>query len=739
MNMSDMTKKLYPVTGMHCAACAGNVEKIVRKQEGVENASVNLAAATLAVTYNPDIVSPQQLKEAVMKIGFDLIIDEDNSVQEQEEAEQSYYGQLKRKTIVAWIFALPVAVLGMFLMNVPGVNWWMLLLSLPVILYSGRSFYMNAWKQTLQRTSNMDTLVALSTSIAFLFSLFNTFYPEFWYSRGLEPHVYYEAATVIIAFVLVGKLMEEKAKGKTSTAIRKLMGLQPRTARVVKDGREEDILIAELQVGDKVSVRPGEQIPVDGVIVGGNTFIDESMISGEPIPVEKKQGDKVLAGTINQNGAFTMTAQKVGKNTVLAQIIRMVQEAQGSKAPVQRIVDKVTAVFVPVVLAVAVFTFLVWIVAGGADDFSYAMLSAVSVLAIACPCALGLATPTALMVGIGRGAESHILIKDAVALEQMRKVDTVVLDKTGTVTEGRPVVTGWLHDAGWQNEHKGILYAAELKSEHPLALAIVEALKKEGEKPALIDSFESRTGRGIVVTRGNKTFWAGSHRLLKDFGAGISDLLKGMVEDYEKSGKSLVYFGEGNTLLAVIAISDKIKDTSRQAVKQLKESGKYIVLLTGDGHLTAQNVAGEIDANRFISDALPVDKENVIKELQAEGRVVAMVGDGINDSQALARADVSIAMGKGTDIAMDVAMVTLMTSDLLLLPKAFKLSHKTVRLIHQNLFWAFIYNLIGIPVAAGILFPLYGILLNPMIASAAMACSSVSVVLNSLSLNWRKL
>ncbi len=686
MNMSDMTKKLYPVTGMHCAACAGNVEKIVRKQEGVENASVNLAAATLAVTYNPDIVSPQQLKEAVMKIGFDLIIDEDNSVQEQEEAEQSYYGQLKRKTIVAWIFALPVAVLGMFLMNVPGVNWWMLLLSLPVILYSGRSFYMNAWKQTLQRTSNMDTLVALSTSIAFLFSLFNTFYPEFWYSRGLEPHVYYEAATVIIAFVLVGKLMEEKAKGKTSTAIRKLMGLQPRTARVVKDGREEDILIAELQVGDKVSVRP-----------------------------------------------------KVGKNTVLAQIIRMVQEAQGSKAPVQRIVDKVTAVFVPVVLAVAVFTFLVWIVAGGADDFSYAMLSAVSVLVIACPCALGLATPTALMVGIGRGAESHILIKDAVALEQMRKVDTVVLDKTGTVTEGRPVVTGWLHDAGWQNEHKGILYAAELKSEHPLALAIVEALKKEGEKPALIDSFESRTGRGIVVTRGNKTFWAGSHRLLKDFGAGISDLLKGMVEDYEKSGKSLVYFGEGNTLLAVIAISDKIKDTSRQAVKQLKESGKYIVLLTGDGHLTAQNVAGEIDANRFISDALPVDKENVIKELQAEGRVVAMVGDGINDSQALARADVSIAMGKGTDIAMDVAMVTLMTSDLLLLPKAFKLSHKTVRLIHQNLFWAFIYNLIGIPVAAGILFPLYGILLNPMIASAAMACSSVSVVLNSLSLNWRKL
>ena len=585
----------------------------------------------------------------------------------------------------------------------------------------------------------MDTLVALSTSIAFLFSLFNTLYPRFWYEQGLEPHVYYEAATVIIAFVLVGKLMEEKAKGKTSMAIRKLMGLQPKTARILRDGKEEDILISELKKGDKVSVRPGERVPVDGLIVEGDTFIDESMISGEPIPVGKKLNDKVLAGTINQNGAFVMSAEKVGRETVLAQIIRMVQEAQGSKAPVQRIVDKVTAVFVPTVLAIAILTFIVWMIVGGVDDFSYAMLSAVSVLVIACPCALGLATPTALMVGIGKGAEAHILIKDAVALEQMRKVDTVVLDKTGTVTEGRPTVTGWLHDAGWVNEHKGILYAAELKSEHPLALAIVEELKKDGNKPAIIDSFESRTGRGIVVTRGGKTYWAGSHRLLNDFGAKVSDLLKSMVEEYERSGKSLVYFGEESMLLAVIVISDKVKPTSIQAVKQMQAEGKYVVLLTGDGHLTAQNVAGEINANRFIAEALPDDKENVIKELQREGRVVAMVGDGINDSQALARADVSIAMGKGTDIAMDVAMVTLMTSDLLLLPKAFKLSRKTVRLIHQNLFWAFIYNLIGIPIAAGILFPMYGILLNPMIASAAMACSSVSVVLNSLSLNWRKL
>ena len=680
--MSKITKKVYPVMGMHCAACANNVEKIVKKQEGVEDASVNLAAAVLTVDFNSDVVSPEQLKDAVMKIGFDLIIDEDNSMEEQEEAEHSYYEQLQRKTVVAWIFALPVAFMGMFFMDFPGINWWMLVLSLPVLFYSGHAFYVNAWKQAKHFTSNMDTLVALSTSIAFLFSLFNTLYPRFWYEQGLEPHVYYEAATVIIAFVLVGKLMEEKAKGKTSMAIRKLMGLQPKTARILRDGKEEDILISELKKGDKVSVRPGERVPVDGLIVEGDTFIDESMISGEPIPVEKKLNDKVLAGTINQNGAFVMSAEKVGRETVLAQIIRMVQEAQGSKAPVQRIVDKVTAVFVPTVLAIAILTFIVWMIVGGVDDFSYAMLSAVSVLVIACPCALGLATPTALMVGIGKGAEAHILIKDAVALEQMRKVDTVVLDKTGTVTEGRPTVTGWLHDAGWVNEHKGILYAAELKSEHPLALAIVEELKKDGNKPAIIDSFESRTGRGIVVTRGGKTYWAGSHRLLNDFGAKVSDLLKSMVEEYERSGKSLVYFGEESTLLAVIVISDKVKPTSIQAVKQMQAEGKYVVLLTGDGHLTAQNVAGEINANRFIAEALPDDKENVIKELQREGRVVAMVGDGINDSQALARADVSIAMGKGTDIAMDVAMVTLMTSDLLLLPKAFKLSRKKIGRAH---------------------------------------------------------
>lgn len=737
--MGKIVKNIYPVLGMHCAGCASNVEKTVNGVLGIIVGSVNLASNSLSVEYDAERVTPEELREAVKKAGYDLIIEEDNAVECQEKKQQERYRQLKLKTIGAWVLSLPVAVLGMFFMDLPFANIWMLILTLPVILYFGNSFYINAWKQLKIGRSNMDTLVALSTSIAFLFSLFNTFFPDFWYNRDMEPHVYYEAATVIIAFVLLGKLLEEKAKGNTSSAIRKLMGLQPKTARLIKNGKEEDVLIALLRVGDKISVRPGEKIPVDGVVTEGNSFVDESMITGEPIPVGKKVGAQVLTGTINQKGSFILQVKKTGKETVLAQIIRMVQEAQGTKAPVQRIVDKVTAVFVPAVLIIAVVTFAVWILLGGMDYFSYAVLSAVSVLVIACPCALGLATPTALMVGIGKGANNHILIKDAVALEQMRKVDTIVFDKTGTLTEGHPTAFGWLWAKAEYSEYKPILYAAEQKSEHPLAEAIVEALKSENIVPASISSFESITGKGVKVEVGHEIFWAGSQKLLVTFGATISDVLKDMLDQYQKAGKSIVYFGKEDQLLAIIAISDQLKPTSAKAIKQLKSRGMYVCLLTGDGHLTAASVAGELSIDRFVSDALPNDKENFIKELQEQGRVVAMVGDGINDSQALARADVSIAMGKGTDIAMDVAMITLMTSDLLMLPKAFTLSHQTVRLIHQNLFWAFIYNLIGIPIAAGILFPINGLLLNPMLASAAMAFSSVSVVLNSLSLNWKKL
>lgn len=737
--MSKIEKKIYPVLGMHCAGCANNVEHTVKALDGVVNEAVNLAANSLSVEFDAEKITPAQIQEAVKRAGYDLIVEEDNALERQEEEQHERFRRLRMKTIGAWIFTIPVAVLGMFFMHMPYVNYIMLVLTLPVLLYFGNSFYINAWKQAKRGRSNMDTLVALSTSIAFLFSLFNTFFPNFWYYRGLEPHVYYEAATVIIAFVLLGKLMEEKAKGNTSSAIRKLMGLQPKTARLVKDGKEEDVLISLLQVGDKISVRPGEKIPVDGIVVDGSSFVDESMITGEPIPVEKRIGEHVLAGTINQKGSFTLRVDKTGQETVLAHIIRMVQEAQGSKAPVQRIVDRVTSIFVPLVLGIAMLTFIAWILIGGMDYFSYAVLSAVSVLVIACPCALGLATPTALMVGIGKGASNHILIKDAVALEQMCKVNAVVFDKTGTLTEGHPTVSGWLWAKAEDRDYKSVLLAAEQKSEHPLAEAIVNALQAEKVTPAAVSSFESITGKGIKVEIDHRIYWAGSGKLLITFNAEMTDVLADMVSQYEKEGKSIVYFGRENELLAVIAISDKLKPSSVPAIKQLKANGIYVCMLTGDGHLAAQAVAGELDMDRFVADALPQDKENIIKELQTEGKVVAMVGDGINDSQALARANVSVAMGRGTDIAMDVAMVTLMTSDLLMLPKAFKLSRQTVHLIHQNLFWAFIYNLIGIPIAAGILFPVNGLLLNPMLASAAMAFSSVSVVLNSLSLNWRKL
>ena len=738
--MGTVTKKVFPVLNMHCAGCANNVEKIVRKLPGIVDATVNFATNTLSVSYEADKLTPGEIRAAVLSGGYDLIVEEENLREErQEEAQQQHYRKLKRQVIGAWIFAVPMLLLSMVFMHVPYSNEIQLLLTLPVLILFGGSFFTGAWKQAKMGRSNMDTLVALSTSIAFLFSVFNTFFPEFWYSRGVEPHVYYEASVVIIAFVLTGKLLEERAKGNTSAAIKKLMGLQPKVARILRNGIEEEVLIDQLQVGDLVVVRPGEQIPVDGIVSEGDSFVDESMISGEPIPVEKKKGDRVLAGTINQRGSFIINASQVGSETVLARIIRMVQEAQGSKAPVQRIVDRVTGIFVPVVLGIAVLTFILWIVIGGMDYFSYAMLSAVSVLVIACPCALGLATPTALMVGIGKAASQHILIKDAVALEQMRKVNVVVLDKTGTLTEGHPTVSGWLWAVTQEDYFKGVLLAAEQKSEHPLAGAIVASLQGEEKVvPAHLDSFESITGKGVRVIYKGDLFWVGSHKLLKDFNASLPDVMADMMVQYESEGNGIIYFGRENQILAIIAVSDPVKPTSAEAVKALRQQGIDICMLTGDGQRTALAVAGKLGIDRFVADALPDDKQEFIRELQLQGKTVAMVGDGINDSQALALADVSIAMGKGTDIAMDVAMVTLMTSDLLLLPKAFNLSRQTVKLIHQNLFWAFIYNLIGIPIAAGILYPLYGILLNPMLASAAMAFSSVSVVLNSLSLGRRK-
>lgn len=736
--MRETETKVLPVLEMSCAVCAGNVESTVQALSGVEKASVNFAAGTLTVTYNPSVITLEVMQAAVQAAGYDLIVEAEDPVAMQEEKARMHYKILRRNTIGAWTLSIPLALLGMVFMHVPFGNWIMMVLALAIMIFFGRSFYVNGVRHALKGKANMDTLVALSTSIAFLFSLFNTLCPGFWLGKGLEPHVYYEASGVIIAFVLLGKLMEERAKNSTSSAIKGLMGLQPKTARLVTDGREEEVPISNLQVGNVVSVRPGEKIPVDGTLLQGSSSVDESMLSGEPIPVEKNAGDRVLAGTINQKGAFTMEATSVGGTTVLAQIVQMVQSAQGSKAPVQRIVDKISGIFVPVVVLLSFLTFVCWLVIGGESYFSYALLSAVSVLVIACPCALGLATPTALMVGMGKGAEQHILIKDAFALENLCKVDTVVLDKTGTLTEGVPVVTDsyWISDDNIR--YLDVLYTAEQKSEHPLASAILCWLEESGAKVCEAENFESLTGRGVRIQVEGVTYWVGSQGLLDIFQAGIPEKVRKQIGQWQEDGQSVVFYGQETRLLAVLAISDRIKPTSAEAVKELKKQGIEVHLLTGDGVRTAERVAATLDIGYYKAEVMPNDKEEYIISLQQQGKKVAMVGDGINDSQALARADVSIAMGKGSDIAMDVAMVTLITSDLLLLPGAIRLSKQTVRLIYQNLFWAFIYNVIGIPLAAGVLFPINGLLLNPMLASAAMAFSSVSVVLNSLRLKFMK-
>ncbi|MDR0750863.1 MAG: heavy metal translocating P-type ATPase [Tannerellaceae bacterium] len=737
--MKNIDKRTVPVLEMGCAACAACVEDTVRKLPGVEEATVNFAANTLCVTFRPSDISLKDMQTVVRAAGYDLAIEDTNEAAEAgEEMNRKSYKRLLRNTAGAWILAIPLAALGMVFMHLPHANLAMMALALAIMLLYGRSFYINGLRHALRGNANMDTLVALSTSIAFLFSLFNTFYPQFWTSRGIEPHVYYEAPGIIIAFVLLGKLLEERAKHSASSAIKGLMGLQPKTAQKVIDGKEEETLISALKAGDLINVHPGEKIPVDGRLVKGASSVDESMLSGEPVAVEKMPGDNLLAGTINQKGAFTMQATGVGHATVLAQIIRMVQEAQGSKAPVQRIVDRISRIFVPAVVIIAVATFLVWLVAGGASFFSHGLLAAVSALVIACPCALGLATPTALMAGIGKAAERHILIKDAYALENLCKIDTIVLDKTGTLTEGAPQVI----DSYWLSEsnvrYLDILYTAELKSGHPLASAIIDWMEDSGASLFEPERFESIAGQGVCMEVENKTCWVGNKKMSASFHTVIPGKAAKHIARWEEAGYSVVYYGEESVLLAALAITDRIRKTSPAAVNNFKKQGIQVHLLTGDTQRSAGITAAALGIEHFKAGASPNDKDEYIKALQRSGKKVAMVGDGINDSQALARADVSIAMGKGADIAMDVAMVTLITPDLSLFSKAVRISRQTVRLIRQNLFWAFIFNLTGIPLAAGVLYPVCGLLLNPMIAGAAMAFSSVTVVTNSLRLKFMK-
>lgn len=727
-------KQTLPVLGMSCASCAASAQSVVQAQEGVVDASVNFATGNLMVEYLPNMTTTAQLQQAVQSVGYDLLISEET--QETLEAiHEKKFHALKTKTTWAVILSLPVVIIGMFLMDIPYANEIMWALSTPVVLWLGRDFFINAWKQARHRSANMDTLVALSTGIAYAFSVFNMLFADFWHQRGLHAHVYFEAAAVIITFILLGRLLEEKAKGNTSSALKKLIGLQPKTVTVIrKDGTEKQTPVEAVNTGDVILVKPGEKIAVDGIVVSGTSYVDESMLSGEPVPVRKAENEKVFAGTINQKGSFQFKAIRVGKDTLLAQIIKTVQDAQGSKAPVQKLVDKIAGIFVPTVLGIAVLTFIFWIALGGENGLVQGMLAAITVLVIACPCALGLATPTAIMVGVGKGAEKGILIKDAESLERAKKVDTIILDKTGTITEGRPKVTNiqWLH----HDSRKDVLVSIEKQSEHPLADAVVNYFD-ETNTPS-INSFESIIGQGAKATYQNETWFVGNKKLLLENNIRIADELQRHADEWSNQSKTVIWFSDSQQALAVLAISDTIKNTSAEAIRQLQNMGIDLYMLTGDNEATAKAIAAQTGINHYQAEVLPQHKAQFVKDLQQQGHVVAMVGDGINDSTALATADVSIAMGKGSDIAMDVAKMTIISSDLMKIPQAIKLSRDTVATIRQNLFWAFIYNLIGIPVAAGILYPLNGFLLNPMIAGAAMALSSVSVVTNSLRLKWKK-
>ena len=737
MEKGKNIKNTYPVLGMSCASCAARVDKTLNGLPGVYQATVNYATAVAQVEYNPEICSDATLQSAVQDAGYDLLVDTgEDAADKAEEIRLTRYRKIKRRTMAALLLSLPIMVISMFFEDISSLKYVLWLLATPVVFGLGREFYINAWRQLKHGTSNMDTLVAVSTGIAYTFSVFNLLFPDFWFSRGIEPHIYFEAASVIIAFILLGRLLEERAKQNTSTAIKKLIRLQPKTVTIIVDSDERTVPITAVQKGDTILVKPGERIAVDGMVVTGESYVDESMLNGEPVPMHKQSGEKVFAGTINQKGTFRFIADKIGSDTMLAQIIRMVQDAQGSKAPVQKLVDRIARFFVPAIISISIIAFVAWIFLAPTNGFTNGLLAMVTVLIIACPCALGLATPTAIMVGIGKGAEKGILIKDAQSLEIAPKIDTIILDKTGTITAGHPIVIESLWENGFEHSRK-ILYSLEKLSEHPLSDAVVNTL--QNEKEISIDKFENVPGKGVKGVVGSQTYYAGSLSLLNDNHITIASHLQELANKWTQEAKTLVWFADSTQAIAAIALTDEIKQTSAQAISQLQEMGVEVYMLTGDNAISAQAISRKVGINHYKAGVLPNEKAQFIKELQANGKKVGMVGDGINDSAALAQADLSIAMGQGSDIAVDTAMATILSSDLLKIPETIRLSQLTIKTIYQNLFWAFIYNLIGIPIAAGIFYSVNGFLLNPMWASAAMAFSSVSVVLNSLRLKRKRI
>jgi len=710
---------------MTCASCALNVEKALKSQAGVENAAVNVTTNSALIEFNPEITTPKELKNAVIAVGYNMLIE--NSDANDTEKNDSFK-KVKQNTIGAILLSIPLFIISMFFMDMPWGDWIMLLLATPIVFWYGRGYFSTAIKLALMRTSNMDTLVALSTGISYIYSLANMFFPNFWHSRGLHPHVYFESAGLVITFVLIGKYIEEKAKSSSSSAIRKLIGMQSQFVNLIVNEFSVRTHISAIKLGDSIQVKPGERIPIDGKVKFGRSFVDESSITGEPMAVERKSGDYVFAGTINQNGSLRVVADKIAEDTLLGKIIKSVESALMSKPNIQKLVDKIASVFVPIVILLSVITFIAWWIFGGSNGLQMGIISMATVLVIACPCALGLATPTALVVGLGKAADLGILIKDANVLEQINKIDTIIFDKTGTLTYGKPKITefNWL-SATETELNTQILFAMEQESEHPIASAVIEYLQESISATIKLDTFENISGSGIIAAVNNNLYAVGTRKLMQEKGIIISDL------------DSYIYFAKNNLLLAKFKIEDEIKPSTREAIAKIKAKGINVALLTGDSEINTKTISEQSGISDYRANQLPNDKLEYIKTLQKEGKKVAMVGDGINDSQALAQADVSIAMGKGSDIAIDVAQLTIVSSDLLLITTSLDLANMTLSKIKQNLFWAFIYNVVAIPIAMGIFIPHFGLQINPMMAGAAMAFSSISVVSNSLLMKFRKI
>jgi P-type Cu+ transporter len=743
--MENTTLKLR---GMSCASCAGNIEEAIRSVPGVEPCNVNFGAEQASVTYNPRQTDVAAIQEAVDAAGYSALPMQDDVLAPEDDAErqarQAENRDLTHKVWVSGIISAIIVIGSLPMMTglpIPFIPMWLhdpwlqLVLTAPVLFWAGSGFYINAWKALKRHTATMDTLVAIGTGAAYLYSLFPTFLPQWFIRQGLKPDVYFEAASVIIALLLLGRLLENRAKGQTSEAIRKLMGLQAKTARVIRNGREVDIPIAEVILGDVILVRPGEKIPVDGEIVEGSSTIDEAMVTGESVAVKKQPGDEVIGATINKTGSFKFRATRVGKDTFLAQIVKLVQQAQGSKAPIQRLADRVTGWFVPVVIAIAIATFIIWYNIMG--NVTMALITTVGVLIIACPCALGLATPTSIMVGTGKGAENGILIKGADSLELAHKLQTIVLDKTGTITQGKPTVTDFVTVKGTANgnELKLLRFAAsvERNSEHPLAEAVVQYAQSQGVELTDSREFEAIAGSGVQGYVSNQWVQIGTHRWMNELEIDTSSLQQ-QWDRLEYLGKTVIWIAVNGKVEGIMGIADAVKPSSLVAIRALQKMGLSVVMLTGDNRRTAEVIAREVGIKRVFAEVRPDRKAATVETLQSEGKIVAMVGDGINDAPALAQADVGMAIGTGTDVAIAASDVTLISGDLQGIVTAIQLSRATIRNIKQNLFFAFIYNVAGIPIAAGILFPFFGWLLSPIIAGAAMAFSSVSVVTNALRL-----